>query len=181
MANRITISLDKETLDALDRLGGRTSENQSELVRQAIQFYETNVEVAENNDADKLWRYSRALSGQDHVLLDRDFLHLFLRSIPTDDERFETDVEQIAAYHVPEYAEDFESAIELLEWLSFCGFLNYKRIDNNQVQLIFHNEDLKDVMGAFIVSVLDGLGYGPDVVKTGITKLVLEIPSLEPK
>lgn len=114
MAERITISLDDNTKQALERLRERTSVNQSELVRHAIQFYEANLDVTENEDSDSLWRYSRALSAQDHVLLDRDFFHLFLRHVPNSEE-FKSVIEQIASYHVPEYNEEFESPIDLLE------------------------------------------------------------------
>lgn len=178
MADRITVSLDEETRAAFDRLGEETAANQSELVRRAIQFYEANLSVAEGDDADTLWRYSKALSGQDHVLLDRDFLHLFLRSVPAAEEAFQDEVKRVAEYHVPEYDEEFDSVQELLEWLAFCGFLEFKRVGNERVQLIFHDEAVRDVMGTFVVAVLEGLGYDVEVARTGITKVVLVLPAL---
>lgn len=178
MAERITISLDSDTQQALEQLHERTSANQSELVRHAIQFYEANLDVTENDDSDSLWRYSRALSAQDHVLLDRDFFHLFLRHVP-DSEEFETAIDQIASYHAPEYNEEFDSPIELLEWLSFCGFLEYKQVGDHSIQLIFHNEDVKDVMGPFTVTAIEGLDHDVTIVRTGITKVVLDISNLD--
>jgi len=178
VTERITISLDTDTKRALEQLHERTSANQSELVRHAIQFYEANLDVTENDDSDSLWRYSRALSAQDHVLLDRDFFHLFLRHVPNSEE-FKSIIEQIASYHVPEYNEEFESPIDLLEWLSFCGFLEYKQVDDQSVQLIFHNEDVKDVMGPFTVTAIEGIGHDVTIARTGITKVVLDISGLD--
>lgn len=179
MADRITISLDGKSKQALSELRDRTSANQSELVRHAIQFYEANLDVSNNDDSESLWRYSHALSAQDHVLLDRDFFHLFLRHVPNSED-FEADVEQIASYHVPEYNEEFESPTELLEWLSFCGFLDYKQVDDQSVQLIFHNENVKDVMGPFTVTAIEGIGHDVTIVRTGITKVILNISGLKP-
>lgn len=178
MADRITISLDAESREALEELRDRTSANQSELVRHAIQFYEANLDVSENDDSDSLWRYSHALSAQGHVLLDRDFFHLFLRHVP-DTDAFEADIEQIASYHVPEYDEEFSSPKELLQWLAFCGFLEFKQVGDKSVQLIFHNEDVKDVFGLFTVAAIEGIGHDVTIVRTGITKLVLDIAEFD--
>lgn len=178
VADRITISLDADTKRALESLREQTSANQSELVRSAIQFYEANLDVTESDDSDSLWRYSRALSAQDHVLLDRDFFHLFLQHVPNS-ENFESEVERIASYHAPEYNEEFQSPLELLEWLSFCGFLEYKQVDGQSIQLIFHNEDVKDVMGPFTVTAIEEMGHDVTVVRTGITKVVLDIEGFD--
>lgn len=174
MADRITISLDTESEQALEALRHQTSTNQSELVRHAIQFYEANIEVSEDDDADMLWRYSYALSAQDHVLLDRDFFHLFLRHVP-DSDSFKSNIEQIASYHVPEYNEEFESPKKLLNWLAFCGFLEYKQLNDQTIQIIFHNKNTKNFMGPFTVTAIEGIGYDVSVASTGISKIVLDI------
>lgn len=178
MADRITISLDPESREALEGLRDRMSANQSEIVRHAIKFYKANLNVSENDDSDILWRYSHSLRAQDHVLLDRDFFHLFLQHVP-DTDTFDADIEQIALYHVPEYNEEFDSPKELLEWLSFCGFLEFKEVDDQNIQLIFQSKDVKDVFGPFTVTAIEGIGHEVTVTRTGITKVVLEISGPE--
>lgn len=180
MSYRITVSLDEQTKTVLDTLTEERDGSQSEIVRNAIAFYEANIDVATGNAQDELWKYNKALASKDHLLLDRDFMHLFMKTLAEHGalEDFLDEAEQVAAYHVPEYQEDFDSIEELLGWLEFCGFLHYRRIDADSVQLIFHDQHIKQVMSKFTVHVLDGMGYDVTVARDGVTKVVLEIPSM---
>lgn len=180
MSTRVTVSLDDPAQAALETLVEETGASKSELVRKALMFYEANLEVATDGDQNDLWKYNKALASQDHVLLDRDFMHLFLTSLADHDamEAFLEETPQVAAYHVPEYREDFDTVVDLLDWLEFCGFLQYRRIDDEAVQLIFHNRHIKEVMAEFTVNVLEGLGYEVTIARDGLTKVVLEIPGI---
>lgn len=181
MSHRVTVSLDERTKTALDDLCETTGDSQSEAVRNALSFYRANIDVATDGDQNELWKYNKALASQDHVLLDRDFMHLFLSTLADHDalEDFLRDAVQVAAYHVPEYREDFSSIADLLDWLEFCGFLRYRRIDDERIQLIFPDRHIKAVMAEFTVNVVEGLGYEVAVARDGVTKVVLEIPDLE--
>lgn len=180
MSERITVSMDEKTKSVLTSLMDNVEGSQSETVRNALHFYEANIDVANEADQDDLWKYNKALASQDHVLLDRDFMHLFLTTLAKHDalEDFLEEAKQVAAYHVPEYEEDFDSIIDLFDWLEFCGFLQYLRIDDNSVQLIFYDRHIKKVMADFTVNVLRGLGYDVEFARDGVTKVVLEIPDM---
>lgn len=180
MSSRVTVSLDEHTRSALEELVDETGNSKSEIVRDALNFYETNIGVASEGDQNDLWKYNKALTSQDHVLLDRDFMHLFLSTLAEHGalDHFLEEATQVATYHVPEYREDFNSVTELFDWLEFCGFLQYRRIDDERVQLIFHDRHIKAVMAEFTVSVLEGLGYDVTVDRDGVTKVVLEIPGM---
>lgn len=180
MSGRVTVSMDERARSALDSLVEETGDSKSEVVRDALQFYEANRSIATDGDDKDLRKYNKALASQDHVLLDRDFMHLFLSTLADHDalEDFLAETPQVAAYHVPEYREDFDSIIDLLDWLEFCGFLQYRRIDDEAVQLIFHNRHIKEVMSRFTVNVIEGLDYEVTVSRDGITKVVLEIPEM---
>lgn len=180
MSSRVTVSLDEHTRSALEKLVDETGNSKSEIVRDALKFYETNIGVVSEGDQKDLWKYNKALASQDHVLLDRDFMHLFLSTLADHDalEDFLDEAAQVATYHVPEYHEEFSSIPELFDWLEFCGFLQYRRIDDERVQLIFHDRHIKEAMAAFTVNVLEGLGYDVTVDRDGVTKVVLEIPGM---
>lgn len=180
MSNRVTVSLDEQTKAALELLVEETGNSQSEVVRDALTFYEANLGVASNGDQNELWKYNKALASQDHLLLDRDFMHLFLSTLAENDalQQFLEEAGQVATYHVPEYREDFSSVTEILDWLQFCGFLQYRRIGNDRVQLIFHDRHIKEVMSQFTANVLEGLGYDVTIVRDGVTKVALEVPGM---
>ncbi|MFB6195128.1 MAG: ribbon-helix-helix protein, CopG family [Haloplanus sp.] len=181
MSDRVTVSMDQRARSALDSLVDETGDNRSEVVRDALRFYHANRSIAASGDDNDLRKYNKALASQDHLLLDRDFMHLFLSTLAEHDalEDFLEETPQVAAYHVPEYREDFSSIVDLLDWLRFCGFLRYRQIDDEAVQLIFHNRHIKEVMSTFTVNVIEGLDYEVTVSRDGITKVVLEIPGLE--
>lgn len=180
MSTRVTVSLDEHTRAALEALVDETGNSKSEVVRDALKFYETNIGVASEGDQNDLWKYNKALASQDHVLLDRDFMHLFLSTLAEHGglDGFLDEAAQVATYHVPEYREDFSSITELFDWLEFCGFLQHRRIDDERVQLIFHDRHIKAVMAEFTVNVLEGLDYDVTVDRDGVTKVVLEIPGM---
>lgn len=178
MTDRITVSLDDETVEAIERLREESDTNRSELVRRAIRYYDQNHTVGDRGRSDQRRQLVEAFDRRDHVLLDRDFFQLFLHSSQRDDS-FRAEVERIASYHAAEYAERFDSATTVLDWLTVCGFLDYRRTTATTVQLLFRDEAERDVMGTFTVSVLEALGYDVTVVETGITKLAVECSAFE--
>lgn len=183
VSTRVTVSLDEHTRSALEELAGETGNSKSEIVREALKFYEANIGVASDGEQKDLWKYDKALTSQDHILLDRDFMHLFLTTLAENDslDSFLDEARHVAAYHVPEYREDFNSITQFFDWLEFCGFLKHRRIDDNRTQLIFHNRYIKEVIAEFAVNVLEEMEYDVTIDRDGVTKVVLEIPAMTEK
>lgn len=152
--DRVTVSLDDDTSTALETLTERTGDGQSELVRQALTFYAANFEAATTNSGVDLEIYYRLLAGGEHVLLDIDFLHCFLEHIEAETGEPPADfldcADRVAEYHVSEYDRRFSNLGELLDWLSFCGFLTVRMTDKNTYHVVFPTESMKWFMLRFI-------------------------------
>lgn len=131
--DRVTVSLDDDASAALKTLDDRTDDGRSELVRRALTFYAANFEAATADASANVAEYHRMLAGGEHVLLDVDFLHCFLEHVETEpgipDPDFLDCTDRVSAYHASEYEQRFSTLGELLDWLSFCGFLTVRETE----------------------------------------------------
>ncbi|WP_459884980.1 CopG family transcriptional regulator [Halostagnicola bangensis] len=153
MTRRMTVSLDDDAETALETLMSQTDNGQSEVVRRALAFYAANFEAASGRPSDNLEQYYQMLSSGEHVLLDVDFLHCFLEHLYEDgdpDPAFVEAADRVSDYHAREYAERFDGVEELLEWLSFCGFLGVRTQEDGVYQIVFASEPIRWFMTRFI-------------------------------
>ncbi|MHC3437089.1 ribbon-helix-helix protein, CopG family [Natrialbaceae archaeon A-gly3] len=153
MTRRVTVSLDDDSKAALETLISETGKGQSEVVRRALTFYAANFEAASGRPSDNLEQYYQMLSSGEHVLLDVDFLHAFLEHVydgGDPDPEFVEAADRVSDYHALEYAERFDGVGELLEWLSFCGFLAVRHEEDGVYHLVFPSEAIRWFMTRFI-------------------------------
>ncbi|EMA33358.1 ribbon-helix-helix protein, CopG family [Halobiforma nitratireducens] len=188
MTRRVTVSLDDDSEAALETLLAETGEGQSEVTRRALTFYAANLEAATGNrdasDSDEtLARYYRMLSSGEHVLLDVDFLHAFLEHCYAGgdpDPEFVAAADRVADYHGREYADRFASAGELLEWLSFCGFLEVRQEDDGGREcgdervyhVVFPSQAVRWFMTRFLERSIAGLPTEIDIDR-GVSKAIV--------
>lgn len=183
MTDRLTISLDKETNTALSHLTDRTGRSQSQIVRQAIQFYAANFEAAQTDAGPNLEAYHRMLSSGEHVLLDIDFLHCFLEYVENSsgepDPEFLDTIDRVGEFHSHEYVDRFDSLHQLLEWLSLCGFLTVRETKGQTYHVVFPTESIKWFMLRFIDLSTARLPFDIEV-EEGVAKVLLtEVPDQE--
>ena len=174
--DRVTVSLDDEASAALETLLDRTGGGQSELVRRALTFYAANFAAATADTSVDLEAYYRMLAGGEHILLDIDFLHCFLEHVETDagdpDPAFLDCTDRVAEYHASEYDKRFSELGELLDWLSFCGFLTVRHTEGNTYHVVFPTESMKRFMLRFIEGSTTTLDF--DIaVDEGVAKVLL--------
>ncbi|MFB6070778.1 MAG: ribbon-helix-helix protein, CopG family [Halanaeroarchaeum sp.] len=175
--DRVTVSLDEDARDALDQLTEQTDESRSELIRQAIGFYAANFESARTSDGDRLQTYYEMLSTGEHVLLDVDLLHAFLDAVEEsgrDDADFLETVDRVASFHAQEYAERFDSLGEVLDWLSFCGFLTVRRSEGDVYHVVFPSESLRWFMMRFIEGSVADLPFDLEIEQSVSKVLIRE-------
>ena len=182
MAHRVTVSLDDETKAALETLAGETGRGQSEVVRRALSFYAANFEAASGRPSDNLEQYYQMLSSGEHVLLDVDFLHAFLEHLYAGgdpDPAFVEAADRVSDYHAREYEARFERVGELLEWLSFCGFLEVRDEANGVYHVVFPSEAIQWFMTRFIERSTASMPIDLEIER-GVSKtIVTERPSGE--
>ncbi len=175
MTDRVTVSLDEDARTALDTLIGETGQGQSEVVRRALSFYAANFEAAHGDPSENLEQYYQMLSSGEHVLLDVDFMHCFLDTLyreGTPEPEFVDAADKVSDYHAHEYAERFESVGELLEWLSFCGFLAVRREEENIYHVVFPSEAIRWFMMRFVERSTKDLPFEL-MVEEGLSKAIV--------
>ncbi|EJN59917.1 ribbon-helix-helix protein, CopG family [Halogranum rubrum] len=177
-ADRVTVSLDDDTAAALADLTDRTGEGQSEVIRRALTFYAANFDAASTDSGPNLAAYHRMLSGGEHVLLDIDFLHCFLDHV-TDangdpDPEFAAAADTVSDYHAREYADRFDNVGDLLEWLSFCGFLSVRSTEGDTYHVVFPSAELRWFMTRFIERSVRDLPFELDVEQSVSKVLITE-------
>lgn len=183
MTDRVTVSLDEDARAALDSLVRETGKGQSEVVRRALAFYAANFEAATADASANLEEYHQMLSSGEHVLLDVDFLHCFLEYV-TDaegdpDPAFLEEADRVSDYHAREYESRFSDLGELLDWLSFCGFLAVRRTDGGTYHVVFPSEPMKWFMTRFIERSTVSLPFDLRI-ESGVSKVLLtELPNDE--
>jgi len=174
--DRLTVSLDEQSRGALDDLVEQTGNGQSETVRRAIMFYAANFQVANSESDVDLEQYYRMLSGGEHVLLDIDFLHGLLDSVELDSgepkPEFQQVIDQVAEFHADEYGTRFTCLADILDWLSFCGFLTARRANNDTYHVVFPTEKIKWFMTRFIKRSTEKLDFEVEVSE-GISKVLI--------
>ncbi|WP_435319701.1 ribbon-helix-helix protein, CopG family [Haloarchaeobius sp. TZWSO28] len=173
--DRITVSLDEDAVTALESLTSRTGKPQSELVRQALSFYAANFEAATADAGANLESYHQMLSSGEHVLLDVDFLHCFLDYVENAEgepaPEFVEAADRVASFHAREYEDRFESLGELLDWLSFCGFLTVRESRGQTYHVVFPTESVKWFMTGFIEESTARLPFELEV-EEGLSKVI---------
>ncbi|WP_280538200.1 ribbon-helix-helix protein, CopG family [Halopenitus sp. POP-27] len=174
-SDRVTVSLDDDTRETLQRLHDQSDESRSELIRQAIAFYAANFDSATASDSDHLQTYYEMLSTGEHVLLDIDLLHALLGRIDdpeTRDDEFLDTIDQVANYHAQEYADRFDSLGDVLEWLSLCGFLTVRRAEAGSYHVVFPSEQLRWFMVRFIRGSVADLPFEIEIEES-VSKVLL--------
>ncbi|MFW6000425.1 MAG: ribbon-helix-helix protein, CopG family [Halorubrum sp.] len=174
MTDRVTVSLDEGSRTALDTLISETGKGQSEVVRRALSFYAANFEAARADPGENLEQYYQMLSSGEHVLLDVDFLHCFLEFCydGDPDPAFVEAADRVSDYHAREYADRFDDVGELLEWLSFCGFLEVRAADDGVYHVVFPSEPIRWFMTRFIERSAADLPFEV-AVESGVSKVIV--------
>jgi len=173
--DRVTVSLTEEAQSALEGLTERTDENRSEVIREAITFYAANFESTRASDSDDLQTYYQMLTTGEHVLLDVDLLHAFLDNVEGEDgpdPAFLATVDRVAEYHTQEYAQRFDSLGEILEWLSFCGFLTVRETEGKTYQVVFPSESVRWFMMRFVQGSIGDLPFEVEIEES-VSKVLL--------
>lgn len=174
--DRLTVSLDEPSREALDEVVAQTGEGQSETVRRAILFYAANFQVANSETKVDLEQYYQMLAGGEHVLLDVDFLHGLLEHVEIEkgepSPEFQELIDRVADFHAEEYQSRFESLSDILDWLSFCGFLTARKAEGDTYHVVFPTEQVKWFMTRFIQRSTEKLDFEVEVSE-GVSKVLI--------
>lgn len=160
---RITVALDEETIDSLDKM---VSDNgsRSEVVRRAIKFYLESRDIRKHG-TDRLDTYLEMLSEGEHVILDIDRWLLFLDLLESSDEkeRFWKKAKKVAESHADQLESKIDTFEDLLVRLEICNFYNLNKVSENEYTLIVGSENARKFVKRLIEDFSESMGFDVEV------------------
>jgi len=169
---RITIALDNETSSLIEKMKKEMRTSQSELVRQALTFYNENKDLVDASVRKKLSFYKDMLLSGEHVILDVDHWLLFLNlaeALP-ENENFWEKCREVARSHAEQLRHKVYSLEDLLKRLEACNFFRVTKNSQNDFTLVLGFEAAKKFVRVFIEEFLLVSGLKVEI-KENITKL----------
>ncbi|ADC64305.1 CopG domain protein DNA-binding domain protein [Ferroglobus placidus DSM 10642] len=166
---RVTIALDKDTVEMLKNLRKKLDQSQSEIIRNALKFYHS----LQDYDLEKIKIYVEMLSEGEHVILDIDHWIAFLKFIeshPKKDDFWEFH-RKVAKSHAEQFKDmSFE---EILRRLEACNFFRLNKTSEKEYTLIFGNEETKFFVKTFLEEIFGEINVkvriGEDLAKLRIS------------
>ncbi len=171
---RITIALDKETSELLEKLKNETKLSNSEIIRRALKFYAENKDII--SDKEKIETYVEMLLEGEHIILDVDHWIMFLKLLESSekkDEYYELH-KKIAKSHADQLGHRIKSVEDLLKRLEACNFFKLVKTSNNEYTLVLLSELSKNFIKVFIEELLRDLNYNVEI-KEDFSKLRVKV------
>jgi len=169
---RITIALDDETNDLIEKMKREMKVSQSELLREALRFYYANKDIANVFVRKKLDFYMDMLLSGEHVILDVDHWLLFLNlleSMPEKDNFWEKHRE-VARSHAEQLRHKVSSLEDLLKRLEACNFFRLTKNSENDFTLVLGSKTAMKFVKIFIEEYLSAIGIKAEI-KENIAKI----------
>ncbi|MFQ6136204.1 MAG: ribbon-helix-helix protein, CopG family [Candidatus Hydrothermarchaeales archaeon] len=173
---RVTIALDKEASELLDRLKSETKLSQSGVIRRALRFYSENKEVIDKYGSERINTYCEMLAHGEHIILDVDHFILFLKSIESspEEEKFWEDHERVAKSHAEQLPRKIQSVEGFLKRLEACNFYKLNKIHEDEFTLILYSDVTKKFVRTLLEDVLEGMGFKTEI-KEDFAKLRVRV------
>lgn len=162
---RVTIALDEETAQLLEKLKEESRGSQSELMRQALRFYWERRGAAEK--APHLGLYADMLPSGEHLILDVDHWLLFLKLLreapPEAQERFWAGCRAVADSHGEQLTGKVRSPEDLLTRLEACNFFKLKKDSDRDFTLMLVNDGAKEFVKRVVQEFAEAMGLSIEV------------------
>jgi predicted transcriptional regulator len=155
---RLTVNLDDESHETLEELAQRENASKSQVVRDAIDHYDTVTSDWQAVDEDALDWYVRLLESGEHRIFDVDHIDAFLAEIGSPSESLLAEWERIGRKHGIEWAHQFDSVEKKLRVLEYCNWYSITSVADDQYALTTSSADEAALMRAFLVGECAELG-----------------------
>ncbi|MBS7656673.1 CopG family transcriptional regulator [Candidatus Bathyarchaeota archaeon] len=169
---RITIALDSETYELLQKMKKEMRVSKSELMRNALRFYCENKDMIDAYMKSKVEFYIDMLCSGEHMILDVDHWLLFLNLLesPSEKNTFWDKHREIARAHADQLKGKVRSIEDLLERLEACNFFRKIKNSENEFTLVLGSETAKEFVKIFLEEFLASAGLNASI-KENLAKL----------
>lgn len=157
---RITVALDKRTLELLEKMNEEGDSSRSSIVRQAIRFFYESKNLREHG-ADKLNTYLELLSEGEHVVLDVDHWLLFLQILESSPkkEEFWKKSKKVAESHADQLSSKVKTLEDLLERLAACNFFRINKVSEKEFTLLVNSGTAKKFVKRVLKDFAENMGF----------------------
>jgi hypothetical protein len=149
---RITIALDDETAELLEKMKEGMGHSQSEIMRQTLRFYNENKDILTAISRERLHTYMDMLLSGEHVILDVDHWLLLLNLVESSPEKegFWKGCREVARNHAEQLKQKVTSAEDILSRLETCNFFKVNKNAENDFTLVLGSEISKKFIRVFL-------------------------------
>ena len=172
-AERISISIDKNSKKKLELLRKKSNVSVSECIRHLIElgyslFRESDV------DQETISAWVEMLSKREHVIMDVDYLKVIFSEIEKiKDEKFWKEIRKVAASHAVEFlVRGLNSVEEVLKLTEKTNWFEVKKISDNTYSLILIDASTKEFIKTSLEEIFQKMSF-PVKIEEGYGKLVV--------
>lgn len=158
---RVTVALDEETANLIEKITDDIGLSRSELVRRALRFYGANLINLDSSIIEKLPLQLEMLLHGEHIILDLDHWLLFLSLVeghPKED-WFWDNCRKIAKSHAEQLGERIDSVESLLARLEACNFFRLIKNSERDFTLLLGSELPKNFIRIFLEEFSTAVGF----------------------
>lgn len=156
---RLTVNLDEESDERLERLVQERNISKSQVVREAIRYYETVCHEWHDADEDAFGWYGRLLSSGEHRIFDVDHVDALLSAIGEPSQDLIDEWERIGHKHGVEWASQFTDFEQKLRVLEYCNWYSVTTIGGGEYALTTRSPTEAALMSAFMRGECAELGF----------------------
>ena len=136
---RLTISLDDESYEAIEEYSIKHNCSKSSAVKKAIKNLTEISEIEQRCDKEKLKTYSEFLINRDHIILDIDHWSAFFKEIDNGSEQFWEELFEIGIQHQKEYySRGLINTKDILNFIEKTNWYNLNEDSENSYTLILN-------------------------------------------
>jgi Arc/MetJ-type ribon-helix-helix transcriptional regulator len=156
---RLTVNLDEETNRTLEELVQERNISKSQVVREAISYYEVISRDWDHVKHAALQWYARLLASPEHQIFDVDHVDSLLSAVGEPSEAMIDEWERIGRKHGVEWASQFSDFEQKLRVLEYCNWYSITNISENEYALTTRGPVQAQLMAAFMRGECEELGF----------------------
>lgn len=159
---RLTVNLDDETDTALEELVQEQGISKSEIVREAIAYYQTICQEWQRVDHDLFEWYGRLLGSGEHRIFDIEHTEALLNELGDPSAELLTEWERIGHKHGIEWDSQFYDLEQKLRVLEYCNWYSLTKISDTEYALTTQSPQEAQLMCEFLKGECAELGLNAD-------------------
>lgn len=160
---RQTVNLDSERHETLEELSQHRNVSKSQVIRDAIDHYDTVARDWRHVEDEALEWYVRLLESNEHRIFDVDHIESLMDAVGLPADALHQEWRRMGHKHGIEWADQFDSVEEKLRVLEYCNWYTITAVGDKKYALTTESETEATLFSAFLEGECEELGLDVDV------------------